>query len=89
VDQENIQLVTTMSEKDEEDYGALIYRESQLRKAEAEAAAAKSTKKRKKNSSTDASSTRRTYNCRTTRHTLRFLMTSFTDKIKVRSRYDR
>ncbi len=29
-----------MGEEDEEDYGALIYRESQLRKAEAAAAAA-------------------------------------------------
>ncbi len=46
-------------EEGEEDYGALIYRESQLRKAEAAAVAAKSTKKRKKNSSVDVSSTRR------------------------------
>ena len=46
--------------EDEEDYGALIYRESQLRKAEA-AAAAKDVKKkrRSKGSSADVSSTRR------------------------------
>ena len=36
---------TTMGEEDEEDYGALIYRESQLRKAEV---VAKNTKKRNK-----------------------------------------
>ena len=47
-------------EAEEEDYGALIYRESQLRKAEAAAAAsvAKDAKK-KKNSTTDASSSTR------------------------------
>jgi hypothetical protein len=49
-------------EDDEEDYGALIYRESQLRKAEAAAAkAAKEAKKKKKKdgSPADVSSTRR------------------------------
>lgn len=57
-----------MMEDDQEDYGALIYRESQLRKKEAEAAAAvvamkgtsaKKKKKRKRKDSTadDASST--------------------------------
>ena len=45
---------------EEEDYGALIYRESQLRKAEAVAVAAgKRTKKKKKDSSADVSSTHR------------------------------
>ena len=52
-----------MGEKDEEDYGALIYRESQLRKAEAAAAvaakAAKDDAKNKKKSSLDVSSTHR------------------------------
>ena len=38
-----------MSEEDEEDYGALIYRESQLRKAEAAAAAAVARDAKKKN----------------------------------------
>ncbi len=51
-----------MGEDDEEDYGALIYRESQLRKAEAAAAAAAAVKddakKKKKDSSADVSSTR-------------------------------
>ncbi len=38
-----------MGEKEEEDYGALIYRESQLRKAEAATAAAtKDAKKRRR-----------------------------------------
>ena len=48
-------------EEDEEDYGALIYRESQLRKAEAAAMAAETAKKgaKKKKESADASSTRR------------------------------
>ena len=41
-----------MGEEDEEDYGALIYRESQLRKAEV---VAKNTKKRNKDSSADVS----------------------------------
>src|SRR6056300_1057738 len=53
---------TAMGEEgDDEDYGALIYRESQLRKAEAAAAAAAKgdAKKKKKNSSVDVSSTRR------------------------------
>ncbi len=45
-----------MSEEVEEDYGALIYRESQLRKAEA---AAKDAKKKKKTSTTSTASTRR------------------------------
>ena len=59
-------------EDEEEDYGALIYRESQLRKAEAAAAAvavaaAKDAKKKKKNSSADVrTSTRR---CATTTST--------------------
>ena len=53
-----------MGEDDEEDYGALIYRESQLRKAEeaaavADAKAAKDDAKKKKKSSVDVSSTRR------------------------------
>jgi hypothetical protein len=44
-----------MNDQGEEDYGALIYRESQLRKAEAAAAAAVVAKdvKRKKKSSAD------------------------------------
>src|SRR6056300_707604 len=47
-------------EDDKEDYGALIYRESQLRKAEeAAAAAAAKDAKKKENSSVDVSSTRR------------------------------
>ena len=59
-------------EEEDEDYGALIYRESQLRKAEAAAAAvavaaAKDAKKKKKNSSADVrTSTRR---CATTTST--------------------
>jgi hypothetical protein len=53
-----------LGEEDEEDYVALIYRESQLRKAEAAVAAAvvaakRTKKKKKKDSSADASSTRR------------------------------
>ena len=40
-----------MSEEEEEDYGALIYRENQLRKAEA-AAAAKDAKKKKSSTTT-------------------------------------
>ena len=47
-------------EDEEEDYGALIYRESQLRKAEAAAVAAKSVEKKKK-SSLDVSSTSQLY----------------------------
>jgi hypothetical protein len=54
-------------EEDEEDYGALIYRESQLRKAEAAAAAAaetakdaKSTKKDSTAASSSTASTRAT-----------------------------
>ena len=46
-----------MGEEDEEDYGALIYRESQLRKAEAAAAAEKDDAKKMKKA--DVSSTRR------------------------------
>ena len=51
---------SSMGEKEEEDYGALIYRESQLRKAEAVAAeAAKDDAKKKDRSAADVSSTRR------------------------------
>ena len=62
INQEHITAASTkMGEGgDDEDYGALIYRESQLRKAEAAAAAAeKDSEKNKKTSSVDVSSTRR------------------------------
>ncbi len=57
-------MMTMTMEDDEEDYGALIYRESQLRKAEAAAAAAvaavaRDAKKKKKGLTADVSSTRR------------------------------
>ena len=43
-----------MGEEDEEDYGALIYRESQLRKVEAATAAAAAEGAKKKNTSSTA-----------------------------------
>ena len=48
-----------MSEEDEEDYGALIYKESQLRKAEAAAAAAAKDATKKKSSTTTSNRGRR------------------------------
>src|SRR6056300_223824 len=56
-----------MGEKEEEDYGALIYRESQLRKAEAATAAAtKDAKKKKKKKAADALTRRRAASTRAT-----------------------
>ena len=58
-----------MATTEEEDYGALIYRESQLRKAEAaaaaaaELAAAKAAKNKKKDSSADVSTTSSVAGC--------------------------